>query len=180
MAGPHVLFLLTVPRAPRVSLTLTSLLPRKPPPVPSLRHHAPTRRRCSTRSAPAPPHRRRTRIAPPRPCLARSAPAPPAPCPLRACAACSTPSPRRRSSPSPTDSLTRVAPPAPLLWSFHRDSSPDLSSLHFWFKRAQGVRAFAPKGFSSIFVEFSSLILQGMIFTLPWHVSCFPFHIFHT
>jgi len=86
LAGPHVLFLLTVPRAPRVSLTLTSLLPREPPPVPSLRRHAPTRRRCSTRSAPAPPHAHSSSSPAPRPRLARSAPTPPASRPRRACA----------------------------------------------------------------------------------------------
>ena len=145
--------------------------------MPSLRRHAPTRRRCSTRSAPAPPHTHSSSSPAPRPRLARSAPTPPryqsrllhalaAPVHLRS----DYSTPRRRSSPSPTDSFTSIAPPAPLLWSFHRDSSPDLSSLHLWFKRAQGVRAFAPKGFSSIFVEYSSVILQGMIFT------CVMFH----
>ena len=126
-------------------------------------------------AAAAPPHRRRTRIAPPRPRLARASPAPRLRRLLHALAApvhlrSDYSTPRRRSSPSPTDSVTSIAPPTPLLWSFHRDSSPDLSSLHLWFKRAQGVRAFAPKGFSSIFVEYSSVILQGMIFT------CVMFH----
>jgi hypothetical protein len=97
LAGPHVLFLLTVPRAPRVSLTLTSLLPREPPPVPSLRRHAPTRRRCSTRSAPAPPHAPSSSSPAPRPRLARSAPTPPASRPRRACAP-APPAPRAAAS----------------------------------------------------------------------------------
>ena len=62
------------------------LLPREPPPVSSLRRHAPTRRHCSTRSAPAPPHAPSSSSPAPRPRLARSAPTPPASRPRRACA----------------------------------------------------------------------------------------------
>jgi len=174
LAGPLVLFSLNRSAGPRVSLNhcfSSSSRNRR-------RHPCP--RSAATRPlAAAAPHasplRRRTRIAPPHPRLARASPAPRLRRLLHALAApvhlrSDWSSPRRRSSPSPTDSFTSIAPPTPLLWSFHRDSSPDLSSLHLWFKRAQGVRAFAPKGFSSIFVEYSSLILQGMIFT------CVMFH----
>ena len=126
MAGPHVLFHLTVPRAPRVSLTLTSLLPREPPPVPSLRRHAPTRRRCSTRSSPAPPHAPSSSSPAPRPRLARSTPrcaalrcpAPPAP---RAAAShvqrrrFAAPPHARSSAPLPYSSRSKGSVPLPTL-----------------------------------------------------------------
>jgi len=168
LAGPLILFSLNRSAGPRVSLyhcfsssSRTATRALAPPP----RAHSPplllTLRPCAAAHAKL--------------LLARASPAPRLRRLLHALAApvhlrSDYSTPRRRSSPSPTDSVTSIAPPTPLLWSFHRDSSPDLSSLHLWFKRAQGVRAFAPKGFSSIFVEFSSLILQGMIFT------CVMFH----
>jgi len=145
LAGPHVLFLLTVPRAPRVSLTLTSLLPREPPPVPSLRRHAPTRRRCSTRSAPAPPHAPSSSSPAPRPRLARSAPRCAAP--RHAAPPCAALRRPHRAPPPPTCSaaasqhlLTRV----PLLLCPTRAAARALShSLHPLIRRTQGARGIA-------------------------------------
>ena len=173
VGGPARSVSLTSSAGPTCQSHAHFLLPREPPPAPSLRHRAPTRRRCSTRSAPVPPKRRRSRTAPPRPRHARSAPAPR---PRRACVTRAPPVPRRAAahhrrqrtfySRSPSCSTPLEVPPsfepcfefpAPLVRARSRCSR------------------ICSKGISSIFVKFSSLILQGMSFTPPWHVSCFLF-----
>ena len=142
LAGPHVLFLLTVPRAPRVSLTLTFFLAnRRPCP-----RSAATRPLAAT--APhAPPLRRRTRLAPPRPRLARASPAPRLRCLLHALAAPVHLRRPHRAPPPPTCSaaasqhlLTRV----PLLLCPTRAAARALShSLHPLIRRTQGARGIA-------------------------------------
>ena len=129
LAGPRVLFSLNSYAGPTRQLHTFFLLPREPPP---LTHQ--------TAAARAQLHRARATPAPHLHRLHHALNAPVSPA-LRQFLA--TP-----PLTAATNGLsTRVAPPAPLLWRFHRDSSPVLSSLHLWFEHAQGVREFAPKGF---------------------------------